>query len=67
LVVLVPFPFSDLSATKRRSALVVSPEEINVADVVLCAMNVMTRTPRLFAAMARSPRTLRVLAMTKRS
>lgn len=33
-VVVVPFPFSDLSATKRRPALVVAP--LSGVDVILC-------------------------------
>lgn len=37
-VVLVPFPFTDLSATKRRPALVVSPDGFHADDVVLCAV-----------------------------
>lgn len=37
-VVLVPFPFTDLSGTKRRPALVVSPHGFHPEDVVLCAV-----------------------------
>lgn len=37
-VVLVPFPFTDLKAAKRRPALVVSPEGYHPEDVVLCAI-----------------------------
>lgn len=36
-VVLVPFPFTDLSGRKRRPALVVSPEGFD-EDLVLCAI-----------------------------
>jgi mRNA interferase MazF len=39
-VVLVPFPFADLSATKQRPALVLSPERLNKLrpDLVLAAI-----------------------------
>ena len=39
-VVLVPFPFTDLTATKQRPALVISPDRLNGArgDVVLLAI-----------------------------
>ena len=39
-IVLVPFPFSDLSATKRRPALVISQEGYNAheEDIVICAV-----------------------------
>ncbi|MBN2011879.1 type II toxin-antitoxin system PemK/MazF family toxin [candidate division KSB1 bacterium] len=35
-IILVPFPFSDLTATKKRPALVISPDEFNTGiDVVI--------------------------------
>ncbi len=41
-VVVVPFPFSDLSATKRRPALVVAP--LTGDDVILCQITSKTIT-----------------------
>jgi len=40
-VVLVPFPFTDLSSSKRTPALIVSPDSFNVAkqDVVLVVIS----------------------------
>lgn len=37
-MVLVPFPFTDLSGRKRRPALIVSPEGFHGEDLVLCAI-----------------------------
>jgi mRNA interferase MazF len=37
-VVLVPFPFTDLTGQKRRPALVVSPDGFDPEDVVVCAI-----------------------------
>jgi len=35
-IILVPFPFTDLTSTKRRPALIISPDEYNTgADVVI--------------------------------
>ena len=37
-VVLVPFPFTDLSGAKRRPGLVVSPVGFHPQDLILCAI-----------------------------
>lgn len=37
-IVLVPFPFTDLSGQKRRPALILSPESFDPEDLVLCAI-----------------------------
>ena len=37
-IVLVPFPFTDLSGSKQRPALVVSPEGFHREDLILCAI-----------------------------
>jgi mRNA interferase MazF len=44
-IVLLPFPYSDLSSSKRRPALVVSCDEFNFAseDIVCC---VVTKNPQ---------------------
>ena len=36
-IILVPFPFTNLSATKKRPALVVSPDEYNIGQDVIIA------------------------------
>lgn len=47
-VVLVPFPFTDLSAAKRRPALVVSSGEYNAAtdDVIIAQITSKVNSPR---------------------
>ncbi|MEW6409654.1 MAG: type II toxin-antitoxin system PemK/MazF family toxin [Nitrospirota bacterium] len=46
-LVLVPFPFTDLSATKKRPALVVSPDWFNQTyeDIILAAVTSTTSVP----------------------
>jgi mRNA interferase MazF len=43
-VVVLPFPFSDLSANKKRPALVVSP--LDGDDVILCQITTRARQDR---------------------
>jgi len=47
-VVLVPFPFTDLSGRKRRPALVVSPGRFHDEDLILCAIT--SRVPERLTA-----------------
>lgn len=47
-VVLVPFPFTDLSGRKRRPALVVSPDGFHGEDLILCAIT--SRVPATSSA-----------------
>src|SRR5437879_4370710 len=35
-IILVPFPFTDLTATKARPALIVSPSDRSARDVIVC-------------------------------
>lgn len=48
-LVLVPFPFTDLSSTKRRPALIVSPDKYNAGKdfVIAYVTSQMTSAPRL--------------------
>jgi len=43
-IVVIPFPFSDMSASKKRPALVVAP--LDGDDVVLCQITSQARTDR---------------------
>jgi mRNA interferase MazF len=42
-VILVPFPLTDLSGSKQRPALVVSPAGLHGTDVALCAISSRVR------------------------
>jgi mRNA interferase MazF len=44
-IVLVPFPFTDLSATKQRPAFVLSPERLNKARPDLVVVAVTSQVP----------------------
>ena len=48
-IVLVPFPFTDLSSSKRRPALVVSPDTFNerMQDLLLAAITSQLTDDRL--------------------
>lgn len=47
-MLLVPFPFTDLSGRKRRPALVVSPPGFHDEDLILCAIT--SQLPRQLSA-----------------
>ena len=45
-IILVPFPFTDLTSTKRRPALIVSPDSYNVGnDVIVAFITSQLNTP----------------------
>ena len=44
-IVLVPFPFTDLSATKQRPALVISPDRLNGARPDLVVVAITSQIP----------------------
>ena len=44
-VVLVPFPFTDLSAVKQRPALVISPDRLNQARPDLVVLAITSQLP----------------------
>ena len=51
-VVVIPFPFSYLSASKRRPALVVA--DLGGNDVILCQITSVTRNDRFSIPLTRS-------------
>ncbi|HJH31329.1 MAG TPA: type II toxin-antitoxin system PemK/MazF family toxin [Methanosarcinaceae archaeon] len=51
-VVVIPFPFSDLSASKRRPALVVA--DLGGNDVILCQITSVARNDRFSIPLTRS-------------
>ena len=46
-VVLVPFPFTDLSAVKQRPALVLSPDRLNKARVDIVVAAITSQIPEV--------------------
>ena len=56
-IVLVRFPFTDMSGDKRRPALVVSRDNDNRQDVVLCFITSVPRTGRDMAPLEATPAT----------
>ena len=68
-IVLIPFPFSDLSATKTRPAVVVSSDHYQEVRAELLLANVSSQVSKahtdiddIFAPLARSGRTGRVIS-----
>jgi mRNA interferase MazF len=49
-VVLVPFPFTDLSSSKHRPALIVSPDALNSARDDVVVLDVTSQIPRQLTA-----------------
>ncbi len=56
-IVLVPFPFTDLSATKVRPALVISKENSSSRDVILCFITSRIDGQQVEQAIALQPST----------
>ena len=48
-IVLVPFPFSDLSSSKRRKALVISSEEFNKSNKATTVVMITSRLNSVWA------------------
>jgi mRNA interferase MazF len=41
-IVLVPFPFTDLSQSKQRPAIVISPSDFSGDNIIVCAVSSRT-------------------------
>lgn len=48
-IILVPFPFTDLTSVKRRPALIVSPDNYNTGkDLIIAYLTSQTNLPARF-------------------
>ncbi len=56
-IVLARFPFTDLSGQKRRPALVVSGNNAERTDIIVCFITSVPQTSRDMAAIAATPET----------
>jgi mRNA interferase MazF len=56
-IVLARFPFTDLSGQKRRPALVVSGDNDERTDIIVCFITSVPRTSRDMAPIAATPET----------
>ena len=44
-IVIIPFPYSDLTATKQRPALIISNEKLNLSEDRICCL-ITSNTPQ---------------------
>jgi mRNA interferase MazF len=51
-IVLIPFPFSDLSATKQRPAVIISKDSINHQNYIVAKITSVIRADRFAVAIA---------------